>query len=77
MTSKLAKYCQKDFYLFDTSTAYPLKEISYTGKQGTTQEVNQGEGVVKNLVGNYKGSCQNITTYKFFRTLSLEETPLS
>ncbi|XP_039969684.1 uncharacterized protein LOC120781528 [Bactrocera tryoni] len=77
MPSKPAKYGLQVFWLCDASNAYPLKGILYTGKQGNTREVNQAERVVKDLVSDYKGSCRNITTDRFFTTLPLVETLLS
>lgn len=71
MPSKPAKYGLKIFWLCDAKNAYPLKGIFYTGKQGNTREVDQGERVVTELVADYKGSNRNITMDIFFTALPL------
>lgn len=69
--SKPAKYGMKIWWACDATTFYPLNGQIYTGKEGNTRDVNQGERVVKDLVAPYKNSGRNVTMDNFFTSLPL------
>lgn len=75
--SKPAKYGIKIWWICDAENSYPLFGLIYTGKKGTTREINQGERVVKELAAPYKGSGRNISMDNFFTTLPLAKYLIS
>ncbi|CAK9816544.1 PiggyBac transposable element-derived protein 4 [Anthophora quadrimaculata] len=77
MPSKPAKYGIKIWWISVSENYYPLSGQIYTGKSTLGREINQGEQVVKNLAGAYKGSGRNITTDNFFTTVPLAKFLLS
>ena len=77
ISSKPAKYGIKVWWVCDAKNFYPLIGQIFTGKTGTSREINQGERVVKYLVITYKNSGRNITMDNFFTSLPLAKHLLS
>ena len=71
MPSKPAKYGMKAWVAADVKTKFCLNFQIYLGKESANAppERNQGERVVLDLVGKYRG--RNITTDNFFTTRNL------
>ncbi|KAF5277530.1 hypothetical protein FQR65_LT15976 [Abscondita terminalis] len=70
--SKSAKYGIKVWWLCDSKYFYPLKGMIYGGKvPGRKREINQGQKIVLDLVGNYLGVGRTVYADNFFSTLEV------
>ena len=76
MPSKPDKYGMKAWVAADVKTQFCLNYQIYLGKESENAppERNQGEKVVLDLVGKYRG--RNVTTDNFFTTKNLALTLL-
>lgn len=77
MPKKPDKYGIKIFWLCDSKTAYPLKGLVYTGKDGNKRAVGLAGNVVESLCSPYFGTNRNITMDNYFTSLPLAESLLS
>ncbi|XP_005947474.1 piggyBac transposable element-derived protein 4 [Haplochromis burtoni] len=71
MPKKPAKYGIKIWVICDVATSYAWKMEIYTGKSGSSREVNQGMRVVLQLTEGLKG--HTVTCDNFFTSFSLAE----